>query len=57
MGKVFLDRMQDFSTLHLKEYERYWLKEGTWIPEVIRYLKPHWRDADRHSGRRSCDFD
>ncbi len=28
MGKVFLDRMSDFSTLtHLKEYERYWLKE------------------------------
>jgi peptide deformylase len=30
MGKVFLDRMADFSTLtHLKEYERYWLKEET----------------------------
>jgi len=30
MGKVFLDRMSDFSTLtHLKEYERYWLKEET----------------------------
>jgi len=28
MGKVFLDRMSDFSTLtHLKEYERYWLEE------------------------------
>jgi len=28
MGKVFLDRMSDFSTLtHLKEYERYWVKE------------------------------
>jgi peptide deformylase len=28
MGKVFLDRMTDFSTLtHLKEYERFWLKE------------------------------
>jgi peptide deformylase len=26
-GKVFLDRMRDFSTLtHLKEYERYWIK-------------------------------
>src|SRR5262249_43907008 len=28
MGKVFLDRMPDFTTLtHLKEYERFWLKE------------------------------
>ena len=27
-GKVFLDRMKDFSTLtHLKEYTRYWVKE------------------------------
>jgi peptide deformylase len=26
-GKVFLDRMRDFSTLtHLKEYERFWMK-------------------------------
>ena len=28
-GKVFLDRMDDLSTLtHLKEYKRYWIKEG-----------------------------
>jgi len=28
IGKVFLDRMPDLSTLtHLKEYERYWLKD------------------------------
>jgi len=27
-GKVFLDRMRDFSTLtHLKEYTRYWVKD------------------------------
>lgn len=27
-GKVFLDRMRDFSTLtHLKEYTRYWIKD------------------------------
>lgn len=27
-GKVFLDRMKDFSTLtHLKEYTRYWMKD------------------------------